>query len=227
MAVNPLLVNRLESIRAGLMSSYRGGGGLSSATKGMEREHFLNNFLKEVMPPSYRFGCGDITDSFGNKSGQVDVVIENAYFPSLTLSVGGPRLYLAESVAAALEVKSDISSQWSQLHTTATALKSLRRYFAGGTVSFGSGPPTSEIPLFAVGYTGWQSMAPLEEKVEAGLVDGILVIDPGLFASNKKWFGIRASGPQSLLGLMMCLTQATTTLISFGAASAMLEYVKK
>ncbi len=79
---------------------------MSDSSKGSEREHFIDLFLKEVFPPSYRFGTGDALDSAGNKSGQLDVVVELTFFPSLPALGGGSRLYLAEGVAAVIEVKS-------------------------------------------------------------------------------------------------------------------------
>ena len=49
------------------------------------------------LPPIYRFGTGDATDSTGNKSGQLDVVVEYPFSPSLpVVGTGQSRLYLAE-----------------------------------------------------------------------------------------------------------------------------------
>ncbi len=67
---------RLEASRRLLMAAYEGGIGLSSATQGREREAFVRLFLAEILPTIHRFGSGDITDSKGEKTGQVDVVIE-------------------------------------------------------------------------------------------------------------------------------------------------------
>ena len=56
-------------------------------------------------------GTGDATDAGGNRSGQLDVVVEYPFAPSLPLGVGTTRLYLAEGVAAVVEVKSDAAGQ--------------------------------------------------------------------------------------------------------------------
>ena len=93
------IVKRLAGIQGQLISAHAGGGELSSATKGNEREQFIDLFLSQVFPPIYRFGTGDIIDSNGNKSGQLDVVIEYPFVPSLPLVGGKPRLYLAEGVS--------------------------------------------------------------------------------------------------------------------------------
>jgi hypothetical protein len=56
---------------------------MSSATKGREREHFIHQFLEQVLPPVHRFGSGDIIDAVEQRSGQVDVVIEHPLLPRL------------------------------------------------------------------------------------------------------------------------------------------------
>jgi hypothetical protein len=43
-------------------------------------------------------------------------------------------------------------------------------------------------------------------------LDGILVIDSGLFVSNNELQEITATGPWSLWGLIQCLHLATSTL---------------
>jgi hypothetical protein len=107
-----------------------------------------------------------------------------------------------------IEVKSNLSSQWSEAVRTANALAPLRRRF-GATFSFGS-PPLARIPLFAVGYVGWTTMPTLQNQLAAcPPIDGALVIDAGLYASN---FGVVAHGPLALWGLIIDLHRITTSL---------------
>src|SRR5258708_486786 len=78
---------------------------------------------------------------------------ERSSVPSFPLvGTAIPRLYLAEGVAAAIEVKSDISSQWDEAITTATSVSSLQTT---------SGAP---VPFFIVGYRGWKTMDTLERN---------------------------------------------------------------
>jgi hypothetical protein len=224
---------RLEASRRLLMAAHEGGMGLSSATQGREREAFVRLFLAEMFPTVHRFGSGDITDRLGEKSGQVDVVIEYPFLPSLQ-SPGLERLYLAESVGATLEVKSDLSKTWDEVLATATAVKRLSRS-PRVTGMYGGQPPT-RIPLFAVGYTGWKSLATLVQKVEDGLVDGILVIDAGLFASTRRllidlhdqrrpladltdvYSTTAGIGADALWGFLCCLTEALHGMTPIGQA---------
>src|SRR5690242_12312013 len=102
---------------------------MSSASKGEERASFIDSFLANVLPPIYRFGSGDCTDTSGHRSGQLDVVVEYPFAPSPPSVAGSSptRLYLAESVAAVIEVKSNIAAQWRQAAETAAKLAPLRR----------------------------------------------------------------------------------------------------
>jgi len=119
---------RLTGIQQQLMGAYEASSQMSSSTKGSEREFFVDLFLSNVLPTPYRFGSGDITDIHSNRSGQIDVVVENPYLPSLPI-VGckNLRLYLAEGVACAIEVKSNLADQWNQVSKTLEKVKDLRR----------------------------------------------------------------------------------------------------
>lgn len=125
---NQFINERLEGIHQQLMGAYNASLCMSNATKGSEREFFVDLFLSNVLPTPYRFGSGDITDIHANRSGQIDIVVENPYLPSLPI-VGckNLRLYLAESVACAIEVKSSLDNQWDQVSNTLDRVKNLRK----------------------------------------------------------------------------------------------------
>ena len=89
-------------------------------------------------------------------SPQCDIVIEymnTLSFPNIFPS--SARLYLAESVCAVIEVKSDISGKWKEALNTGRRLYGLVRP-PGSTFSFD--PPPEKIPFFAVGYKGWKNI---------------------------------------------------------------------
>jgi hypothetical protein len=204
---NPHLLQRLQGIQTILNGVHQGGGSMSASTRGIERQGFIDNFLSQVLPTPFRFGTGDATDRHGNRSGQLDVVVEVPLMPSLPLHTGGARLYLAEGVAAVIEVKSDVADQWPEVLHVAQQLSPLRRQFQTA-MSVGFEPP-ERIPLFAVGYTGWKKLETLQEKLTDGPVEGILVVDSGLFASPKGR-GVLAKGPWALWGLIASLTLLTS-----------------
>lgn len=213
MAPNKHIFQRLEGIQKQLIAVHRASGGMSSATKGQERQAFIDKFLSEVMPTPFRFGTGDATDKDGRKSGQLDVVIEFPFGPSLPI-VGGTtsRLYLAETVAAVVEVKSNVASQWSEAVATAQKLYPLERSYETG---MGVGPLSNlpKIPLFVVGYTGWSQLETIQKHLyDSEEISGVLVIDIGIFVSNRQFGLLNANGPWALWGLISCLHNATGSL---------------
>ena len=184
---------------------------MPSAVKGDERETFVSEFLKQLFPPPYRFGAGAITDSTGACSGQLDVVVEYPFLPSFPMPGGTQRLYLAESVALVIEVKSNLTSQWSQIESSVAKLKPLRRKWTGstaligGSIMFGQ-PSDSPVPYIAVGYTGYRDPESLKAKLDATpedrRPDGALVIDSGAFVGPC----CAAGGPLGLFGFLFDLT---------------------
>lgn len=204
---NQLVLERLAGIQQMLVGAYQAGHPLSSASKGTERELFVDEFLSQVFPPSFRFGHGDVTDTAGRRSGQCDVVVEYPFLPSLPLiGSASSRLYLAESVGAVIEVKSDVASQWSEVLSTAKQLKPLQREF-GATLTMGQ-KPTPRIPLYAVGYTGWNQIETLKKHIDDAAIEGILVIDSGLYVGKTAV----ATGPWSLWALISSIHAAISIL---------------
>ena len=195
---------------------------MSSASKGSERAGFIDEFLSKVLTPQFRFGDGDATDLNGQRSGQLDVVIEYPWVPSLPI-VGSnkPRLYLAEGIASVIEVKSDVSSQWNEVLSTANKLAPLKRTYGSGIVAGAN--PLDRVPLFAVGYVGWSKLETLQQHLSDGPVDGILVINSGLFVSSQYFGGMQATGPWALWGLISCIHQ-TTSVLSSRATDVPIQY---
>jgi len=74
--LNKNLKNKLEGIQGALKELHKSGALGSDHTKGKEREAFINIFLSKVFPSPYRFGSGDITDTSGKISGQIDIAVE-------------------------------------------------------------------------------------------------------------------------------------------------------
>lgn len=118
---------RLEALRKMMLAAFEAGKGTSSASKGLERELFLQKILKSVLPPHVRFGTGDIIDAEKRTSGQVDIVLESTLSLSFPALEEGPRLYLAEGVVAAIEVKSNLKTQWREVQRKVDSLKALHR----------------------------------------------------------------------------------------------------
>jgi hypothetical protein len=219
---NPHLIQRLAGIQQALMAQHLGGHGLPNAVVGDERETLLREFLQKVFPAHRRFATGVITDSQNRISGQVDIAVEYPFTPSFPMPNSEQRLLLAECVAVAIEVKSDLVAQWQQVRDTTRQIKLLQRQL-NPIMVLGRGPgPT--IPCVAVGYTGHATADALENRLattpEAERPDAALVINSGCFVG----FGIQAWGALGLYGLCIGINQL---LISLGyAAPSLVAYVQ-
>jgi len=73
------------------------------------REAVIRNFLREVVPSIFEIGSGQLVDSVGRRSRQIDIVISRRDVVSFALP-GGTKLYPVESVVATCEVKSSLRS---------------------------------------------------------------------------------------------------------------------
>jgi hypothetical protein len=222
--MNHHIIQRLSGIQSMLLGAYQANKSLSANTKGVERQTFIDSFLSQVLPNHFRFGTGDATDRYGAKSGQLDVVVEYPFVPSLPI-VGSEktRLYLAEGISAVIEVKSDVAGQWGEVQNTAKHLSVLKRQYGSG-VSFGP-QATSHIPFFVVGYTGWKNIETLKSKLQPGFVDGILVIDNLQFASTERFMGITADGTPAALWGLICAIHLASSMGGSLAADVPIQYV--
>lgn len=223
---NHFLVTRLEGIQAALMAHHRGGMAMPNATKGAERESFVRDYLEGLFPAHFRFGTGSITDISGHQSGQADIVVEYPFLPSFPMPGSDERLYLAESVVAVIEVKSDLAAQWDQIRKSAAGLHPLRRRWTGTTtvsgasVGFG-GATESRVPYIAVGYQGFRSIESLQHRLattaENERPDAALVVESGVFVGQIG----QAFGRVGLYGLaiqlMHMMRQVTSADFDIGA----------
>ena len=230
---NVALKTRIDGVFNLLTSSFQAGAELSSATKGTERELFVSAFLSQIFPPHYRFSSGDVTGHSNQRSGQIDIVLEFPRGFSFPFHPSGPRLFFAEGVAAAIEVKSNLTDQWDEVVSTGTKLRQVQRRFDAdfyeamaleletGKAKYLGGDPKAlaaslrargrdipnragtNIPFFAVGFGGWKSREKLEEKLECGVVDGIFVIESQIYASLNG--PAFASGSYSMLMFLEAL----------------------
>jgi len=222
MSTNKYLEQRLAGIQQALMAHHMGGLSMPSASKGNERETFVRDFLQALFPAHRRFGQGAITDSLGQISGQVDIVLEFGHAPSFPMPNGDERLFLADAVAMAIEVKSDLTSQWSQVRETTKKIKALQRNL-GLIMSLGDDPP-ARIPCLAIGYKGRGTPEELTARLlatpEDQRPDAVLIIESGAAATFD---GAGGQGPWGLY-LICTLINACLSQVAY-AAPNLLSYV--
>ena len=109
-------------------------------------------------------------------------------------SVGFPgspvRLYPAEAVGVAIEVKSNVETQWREVESTVAVLAKLRQQLSGVSIRGGDleihDESTERIPIFAVGYRGWKSTIPIEKKLLGSELDGLLILEDPIFVESDR-----------------------------------------
>ncbi|WP_154914880.1 DUF6602 domain-containing protein [Klebsiella grimontii] len=233
---NYILQEKLNGVLNMLNANYQLGKSSSSAVKGVARSDFINNYLRNVIPQGLRISTsGEIIDNQNNITGELDIIIENGYFPNIPVpSSDTARLYFAEGVAAVIEVKSNLKGQWDEAISTGRKLHAITRSFINTTISSHNGPTVhidnhvkftrhlgvykmppqynliNKVPFFVVGYTGWEKLDTLESKLKEsdGIVTGILQLDKGFFIGNESLRNVKATGALSLLAFINAIYES-------------------
>jgi hypothetical protein len=121
--------------------------------KGDKVEAATRKVLRDRMPPNLRIGEGIVYDSFGDETGQTDIIVANSEQPFVFPS-GESGEYLIEGVSAVGEVKSKLTpSELQDCIDKGTRYKRLRQ-IVGRSDRILNGSPymaeTSVIPPFFV-----------------------------------------------------------------------------
>lgn len=197
------------------------------------REEAVKRFLRRFFPPAYQIGKGEIIDSKGKRSAQIDVVICTPYHP-FTISESGTGLFFSEGIACAVEVKSDLSSKeelerglrqiWS--------VKKLERKPLGGDLMFGNEyaqERLKRIPAVLFGYrapslvTLKTNIMEIHDKLGISIeeqVDAVVALEKGVIhnikdprdnlvitAGKERRLGlVGLVGDENLMGFLFCLS---------------------
>lgn len=218
--VHRLFAQSIEGLHNDLINAYEKTANFPSAVSGREREVFIEQLLSRILPPGFRFGSGVIIDSTGeNQTGQIDLIIERPHSASLPVGTSTQRLYIAETVAAAFEVKSDLSKQWGKAERTWNAVESLRVlgepefYAEDGGQTFGHSFDHF-VPMFMVGFTGYSSVDGLSQRLgmygRRPSFRGAFIVDSGIFIGRSGGQGkenkdIETKGPRGLAAFIAIL----------------------
>jgi hypothetical protein len=133
----PVLYDYFKDSSGVLLAQYnRSKGQEASANLGYNRELFCNEFLSHVLLPRLRNYRGEIWDSQGNRTGQLDLIIIRDDAPILTF--GGADTILAEGVFAVIEVKSNLTKV--KLIEAINTLRRVRDLELRSHISIQSGP---------------------------------------------------------------------------------------
>lgn len=186
-----LFSSKLKNIHTVLMQAYENTNGFTTPVQGDEREVVIRELLALVLPQSYRLGKGPIIDCSGSKTGQVDAVFEKPFSLSFPISSNTNRLYLADSVAAAFEIKSNLYQQADASMAKTAEIKKLRREPSEGPIVLYD---ELFVPVFIIGFKGYKKVDSVIEKFlpnarAADQVNGVLIIEDGVFVGRSPMRG--------------------------------------
>ncbi len=184
----PLLYDYFKSTAEVLLSKYKQSGQQgASSNKGRNRELFVEEFLRKVLPPRLSVGSGEIWDSKKNKTGQLDIIILRDDAPCLH-HYGSAEVYLAEGVFSVLEIKSNLTRE--KLRKAGNILAKVanldRSSSAQITVGQNIGRPLRIV--FAYEGAEWETL--IEEIKENGwgeLFDLICILNRGVLINKNEW----------------------------------------
>ncbi|WP_277588414.1 DUF6602 domain-containing protein [Pseudomonas chlororaphis] len=204
-----LLLNSIETLRESLMLGHKQSQKYSSTVMGNERELIIESLLARVLPQNVRYGSGVIMDCYGKTSGQVDIVLECEQSFSLPITSGKQRLYFADTVAAAIEVKSDLRKQKVEAFAQSDAVQQLRRKKSKEKLRLNN---KYVVPSYIIAFKG-----PAEKKLSDLLYKecrekkqhyptGILCLDPAYFFSFEPSGNFEASGDSAVFAFLCSLS---------------------
>jgi len=173
---------------------------------GTDRVNILKDFLAKYLPRSFGFGNGEIIDTYGNKSGQVDIILCNQYHP-FTYNEEGLGLFLAEGVDWAIEVKSNLTTELKQGMLQVKRTKGLKKKPLKGDMAYSSSSVLhrNQIPCLLFGYQA-SSIGTLRDNIKhlalemqlsnEEIPDAVVVLNQGIVfnISEENSFTIEVAG---------------------------------
>jgi hypothetical protein len=216
-----LFKSKLKNIHTVLMQAYENTRGFTTPVQGDEREVVIRELLQLILPVSYRLGKGAIIDPHGHETGQVDAVFEKPFSLSFPISSETNRIYLADNVAAAFEIKSDLYRQAGEAVEKAREIKELRRKPTEGKIVLYD---ELYVPTFIIGFKGYKTVKSLYAQfipnaLAADHINAILVLETGVFlgraparyengkkVSESGWYEMEDNPEAALLMFFDCLS---------------------
>ncbi|OLF54511.1 DUF6602 domain-containing protein [Pseudomonas chlororaphis] len=209
MSGKDLLLNSIETLRESLMLGHKQSQKYPSTVMGNERELIIESLLARVLPQNVRYGSGVIMDCYGKTSGQVDIVLECEQSFSLPITSGKQRLYFADTVAAAIEVKSDLRKQKVEAFAQSDAVQQLQR-----KKSQKESIHHNEylVPSYIIAFQGAQPDTIAKWLFEEcrgkgqNYPTGILCLDPAYFFSFEPSGNYEATGDSAIFAFLCSLS---------------------
>ncbi len=192
-----------------LQSSLEAFENMSSSSKGTGREDIVKQTLGACLPSKYSILSGDIIDTKGHSTGQIDGITVFSSATILRSPISDISLVPAESAGAVLEVKSDLSNQWSEVVQKYDKVKPI---FWLPINMLSTRPKDSAkretMSFHVVALKGYKKIETLKRKLEELIqsapgkrVLSIMTIDPPAIVIAKEDMAVHI-GPNSPEGVM-------------------------
>jgi len=204
----PVLFDYFKKAANVLLAKYVRTEGQASANLGRNRESFCNEFLINVLPSKLSVKSGEILDSLGNKTGQLDVIILRDDAPALDMGV--VNTFLAEGVFCVIEVKSNLTRE--KLHEAGDSFMKVKNLTINFGASMSSGNKIDRPLRIVFAYEGatWDTLLDeINKNNWEDLFDLICILDRGVLIKAGgliNWDGGKPfspiNGKAASLGLM-------------------------
>jgi hypothetical protein len=153
-----------------LLGAYKKSEEAPNACKGSLREVGIRRAIRHSLPGLVHLYSGEIIDPRNGQSGQLDGILVRTTGVALATGPDEDRVVPIEGVAAVLESKSNMKSQWKEVIRTWEKLRKLRRdrhlvdrTSDGATLA---GPPVTRdsLPFIVFARAGWATGEKLAQK---------------------------------------------------------------
>lgn len=216
-----VLVEHFRNLTSRIAADGRIAGETGHAvTTGSLREGIVRKFLKPHLPKQFDIKSGIIIDSQGHRSAQQDCIIIDTRLPTIDLGSDTHGIFLAESVIATIEVKSDLTSD--ELRGTMESIAKTNKLKRNGFLWYRKGPVAMQfqtpVPIlsYIIAYDGATletlsnaAIAVANERQDGGLVpDGICVLTKGVILRSPLRPVVRGNNVQ-LPAIRECTLQGT------------------
>lgn len=187
-----------------------------SGNKGTNTEYLFADFARKYLPRKLEIGNGEIIDSFGNRSGQTDIIIVSEDHP-FTFTQNKPGLFFIEGILSVGEIKITLTSQ--ELKNTlknSMLYKKLKTTYGGEIVpaSYNNSKRYYDHPpFFLFCYESQLTLSTIKKNIESfikedlkdasGVIDGVFVLDKGWvinFGDGKEVFQLRTPNGNTMDG---------------------------
>lgn len=157
------IVKFSRNIQGGLLAKLTTTSNIShTTTQGDEGEEAWRDFLEENLPRRYAVRSGQILDSYGNTSDQIDIILYDPQYTPVWFPQPKHAYVLAEAVYAVFEVKPTLAGNIGYAADKAASVRALRRTSAPVPHSDGLKPPQIPFPVLTgilARESGWKGDA--------------------------------------------------------------------